>query len=157
MDKAALRQAIVGRLEEELGLLLAAANDARAEATDEDSRQEGKYDMRGQTAAYLAAGQARLAAELQDAIGGYRSLSLDPIAAGGAVGIGAVVALESGRTRTWYFLGPSRGGIEVEAGGVGVTVITPASPVGGLIFGRRAGDRIALPGRREPWVIAAVE
>ena len=67
MDKAALRQAMVERLEAELAVLVAAANTSKDEATDQESRQEGKYDMRGQSAAYLAAGQAKLATELAEA------------------------------------------------------------------------------------------
>lgn len=157
MDKTALRQAIVLRLEEELSLLLAAARDAKAEAIDAESRQEGKYDMRGQTAAYLAEGQARLAAELREAIGSYQALALERTAGGGTVGVGALVVLEAGGKRITYFFGPARGGVEVEIGGIPVTVITAASPVGSRIFGRRAGESVMLPGQRGPWLIAAVE
>ena len=72
MDKAALRRAILAQLEAELATLTTAAHDAHAEATDEENRAEDKYDMRSQSAAYLAAGQAKLATELGEAIGAYR-------------------------------------------------------------------------------------
>jgi hypothetical protein len=68
MDKAALQKAILAELRSELTLLTDAANTARDEATNEESRAEDKYDMRSQSAAYLAAGQAKLAGEIADAI-----------------------------------------------------------------------------------------
>jgi transcription elongation GreA/GreB family factor len=147
MNKAALRDAVIARLETELELQTAAANSSREEATDAESRAEGKYDMRGQSAAYLAAGQAKLTAEIADAIAAYRTLPLTPFPMGGAIGIGAVVTIEAGKQRTAYLLGPARGGLEVEVGGVPVTVVTPGSALGQRLLGRRVGDRIvARPG-----------
>ena len=54
MQKSAVRDAIVAQLQRELALQSRAANEAREEATSEESKSEGKYDMRGQEAAYLA-------------------------------------------------------------------------------------------------------
>ena len=79
MDKSALRLAIIARLESELALQTAAAHASKSEATDADSRAEGKYDMRAQSAAYLAAGQARFAAEISEAIAAYHAMALPGI------------------------------------------------------------------------------
>src|SRR5580658_7558469 len=106
MDKAALRQAIVEQLEADLAVLVSAANASKSEATDAESKAEGKYDMRGQSAAYLAAGQAKLAAELAEAIAAYQLLDLSDLPAGAAVEMGAVVVLEAEKRRTHYFIGP---------------------------------------------------
>jgi transcription elongation GreA/GreB family factor len=157
MDKAALRQAMVERLEAELAVLVAAANTSKDEATDQESRQEGKYDMRGQSAAYLAAGQAKLATELAEAIAAYRSLSVAPGSAGAAVAIGSLVTLESPRQRTLYFIGPARGGAVLDLGGALVTVITALSPVGRQLVGQRAGSAVKLPGPGPAATIAAVD
>jgi transcription elongation GreA/GreB family factor len=150
IDKEALRQVIIERLERELSTLVAAANSAKEEATDSDSRQEGKFDMRGQLAAYMAAGQAKLAEELSAAIVAYRQLALDRTLPGSPVAAGSLVALDSPSGRTWYFVGPARGGMDVEIGGIVVTVITPASPIGRALVGRQKGEPAALPGGRGP-------
>jgi hypothetical protein len=142
VNKAALRDAIVARLDEELALQTAAANESREEATDAESRQEGKYDMRGQSAAYLAAGQAKLAAEIAEAIGAFRALPSAAAAPDGAAGLGSLVTLEQGGERNAYFIGPARGGLEVELEGAAVTVVTPGSALGARLIGRRSGDRI---------------
>jgi transcription elongation GreA/GreB family factor len=151
MDKSALRQAILALLEAELALQTAAANASRSEATDADSRAEGKYDMRAQSAAYLAAGQARFATEISEAIAAYHSLKLPEIGAGGAIVIGAVVGLQAGRgERSMFFLGPARGGLDVECDGTAVTVITAASPIGRQLIGKKLGDTVDIPGREGP-------
>src|SRR5687767_13028441 len=99
MDKPLLRQAIVSRLTDELDTLTRAALMARDEATNEESKAEGKYDTRGQEAAYLAEGQARLALELQETIAAYQMLTLPEFSARDAIDLGAIVTLEaSGRS-----------------------------------------------------------
>jgi transcription elongation GreA/GreB family factor len=146
MDKAELRRAIIGKLEAELAVLVAAAHDAKAEATDAESRQEGQFDMRGQSAAYLAAGQAKLAGELAGAIEAFRNLSAAPTPPGGPATVGSVVRLAEGAAGRTYYIGPARGGLEVDWAGQIVTVVTPASPIGRQLVGRRAGDQV--PGVR---------
>ncbi len=150
MDKAALLHALIAQLEASLALQTAAAHTSHEEATNEESRAEDKYDMRSQSAAYLAAGQSQLAIELAGAIAAYRQLSPRSLAPGDAVHVGAIVTLESQGKVTVCFLGPLQGGLEVVVQGVAVTVITTFSPVGRQLVGRRAGDRVFLPGRLRP-------
>jgi transcription elongation GreA/GreB family factor len=150
MDKLHLRQTIVEKLLEELDVLTRAANMAREEATSEESKAENKYDTRGQEAAYLAEGQARLALELQATVAAYQALPLADFDPGGRIGIGALTTLEAGGRATGYFVGPGRGGLEVALGGHTVTVVTPQSPLGRQLLGKVAGDVIQLPGRGGP-------
>jgi hypothetical protein len=150
IDKESLREVIVGQLARELETLVGAAKSAREEATDADSRQEGKFDMRGQLAAYLAAGQAKLAEELANAMAAYRQLALDPPLAGSGVAAGSLAALDAPAGRSWYFIGPARGGLEVEIGGTRVTIVTAGSPLGRALVGRRTGEPVMLSGERSP-------
>jgi transcription elongation GreA/GreB family factor len=159
MDKALLRQAIVERLTAELDTLTRAALMAREEATSEESKAENKYDTRGQEAAYLAEGQARLALELQETITTYQALPLPAFPAGAEIDLGAVITLEArGKTAT-YFLGPRSGGLDVELDGRTLIIVTPQSPLGRQLPGRRVGDAVQLPGRSGPVPhrIAAIE
>jgi transcription elongation GreA/GreB family factor len=151
--------AIVARLAADLALQTRAAHGSRAEATDQDSRAEGQYDMRGQSAAYLAAGQAQLAREIAEAITAYQALLLPAVAPGAPVAVGALVTLETPSGPARYFIGPARGGLEIQWGGGPVTVITAASVLGRSLLGRRAGERLA-PVRGGPALgplVAAVE
>ena len=139
-DKSTLRDAILARLEAELNVLTAAAHESHDEATNQENRQEGKYDMRAQSAAYLAAGQAKLATELGEAIAAYHSLAIAPLPSGAPATIGALLAVEHQGSPSWYYLGPARGGMEISWDEKTVTVITTASPLGRQLLGKRAGE-----------------
>lgn len=154
VNKSVVRDRIVFELRSELVRQTDAAHLARDEAISEESRAENKYDTHSQEAAYLAEGQAKLAAEIAEAIALYESLPLasapgtapaDPVAA-----IGSLVEINARSGRRWYFLGPRQGGLEFELEGVPVLVLTPQSPLGRQLLGRRAGDQVPLPGSGAP-------
>lgn len=146
-DKARLVQAIIAALEAELTLISQAARSSRDEAIDEESRPENPYDMHSQEAAYLAEGQARLAAEIREHLDHFRSLDSASLQARQPIAVGALVTLtpRSGASRR-YFLGPRAGGLEVPDPDGPVLLITPASPLGRQLLGRQQGDEVHLPG-----------
>jgi transcription elongation GreA/GreB family factor len=150
MQKSALRDAIIAQLQRELALQSRAALDAREEATSEESKSEGKYDMRGQEAAYLAEGQARQAAEIVEALTHYHALDLAPWPAGAPAAIGAFITLENRGHQTHYFLGPRNGGLEAQVDDLHFTVVTASSPLGRQLVGQRIGATVHLPGRGGP-------
>jgi hypothetical protein len=146
VNKAAVRDQILAQLRAEHALQLRAAQVSRDEAIDEESRPENKYDMHSQEAAYLAEGQARLAAEIAASIELYSSLALPEFAPEAPSAVGALLAVETGGKSAWYFLGPRAGGMELRIDGNTVLVVTPQSPLGRELLGRRSGDAVRLPG-----------
>jgi transcription elongation GreA/GreB family factor len=150
MDKFALTRSILAQLEAELALQTEAALGSRDEATNEESKAEDKYDMRSQSAAYLAAGQARLASEIAEAILAWKALVLRAFGPGDGIAAGALVTLEGkGRIAT-YLLGPQSGGREARDGESAATVVTGASPLGRQLLGRRVGDLVQILDRLGP-------
>lgn len=147
MNKSAVRDQILAQLRAELSLQTQAAQLSRDEAISEESRPENQYDMHSQEAAYLAEGQARLAAEIAESVALYSNLPVADFASDAQVAIGALVSVAAGSRRTWYFLGPRGGGIEAEVDGTTVLVLTPQSPLGRELLGKRVGDSVRLPGR----------
>jgi transcription elongation GreA/GreB family factor len=141
MNKRQLLKQIVASLSESLGVLEKAARASHVEATHESSKAENKYDTRGLEAAYLAGGQARQAKEIMDSIKIYESLSVKDFARGEPIDLTALVELDSDATRVTYFIGPKNGGLEIEFQGKEVTVITPHSPLGQNLMGKKAGQR----------------
>ena len=140
MTKRTVLKAILAALQAEMQAHVRAANSARAEATDEQSRAENKYDTRGLEASYLAAGQARQVADLKAAIATFGSLPARKFAPDEAIGLGAIVEMEQGKERAYYFLGPCAGGTEAVCGRQSVLVITPQSPLGRQLQGRKEGE-----------------
>jgi transcription elongation GreA/GreB family factor len=159
MDKFALTRSIISQLEAELALQTEAALGSREEATNEESRAEDKYDMRSQSAAYLAAGQAKLATDIAAALSAWKALTLRAFGPGDEIASGAVVTLEAkGRTAA-YLVGPHSGGLEARDGESTATVVTCASPLGRQLLGRRVGDAVQIADRLGPVVhqVASVE
>lgn len=67
----------------------------------------------------------------------YQALTLAKFTAASPIAITALVELEVRGERMWYFIGPKAGGIEVKD----VFVITPESPIGQQLVGKKVGDR----------------
>lgn len=145
MDKTKLIRQIVASLSESLAVLENAARASHAEATHESSKAESKYDTRGLEAAYLAGGQARQAKEILDSIKSYESLAAKSFAGDDPIGLTALVTVEANRARSIYFIGPTGGGLEIEFEGGEITVITPQSPLGQGLMGKKSGQRWAAP------------
>ena len=75
-----------------------------------------------------------------------------------ACGIGAFIEVETANGRACYFLGPRAGGTEIMHGRREVLVITPQSPLGQQLVGKKQGDRweVRLGGVRSRCRIASV-
>lgn len=150
MNKQAVLDQIITVLAAELDTLASAAKDARHAATDDESRSEDKHDTRAIEASYLADGQERAALEAKEALAAYRTLAVRAFGPDEPVALSALLELEVGRQRELYFVGPSRGGLLVQHDGREVLVITPQSPIGRKLLGRRLGDVIKFEGPRAP-------
>ncbi|MEO6993212.1 MAG: transcription elongation factor GreAB [Lacunisphaera sp.] len=158
MNKRALLDRILVRLQSELDLLTRAALATHAEATDEENKAEDKYDTRGLEASYLAIGQSKAAEEAAQAVAQFSSLSLRDFRPSEPISLGALVVLEANGHSTYYFMGPRAGGTEIEEQGAVVMVITPQSPLGRQLMGRLDGDilELTLGGKRSQQIIASV-
>ncbi|MEY4386476.1 MAG: hypothetical protein RLY20_1759 [Verrucomicrobiota bacterium] len=158
MNKQTVLEAIIDKLVEELQTYLNAANASRAEATHESSKAENKYDTRGLEASYLARGQSQQIAELEAAVLEFRKIGARAFKSGEPIDVGALVELEQGRERTFYFIGPRAGGTEVIVNKSEVLVITPQSPLGSQLVGKQAGDtlKISLPGAQNKFRVVSV-
>ncbi|HEX8297054.1 MAG TPA: hypothetical protein VF593_12180 [Chthoniobacteraceae bacterium] len=141
LDKRALLRSILTELTAELERYAVTARAAHAEATHEQSKAENKYDTRGLEASYLAQGQSRQAAETELARQQFESLEIRPFNPEEPVELGALVEVEVNAERTRYFIGPRAGGLEITQGGTEVIVITPQSPLGQQLTGRKQGDQ----------------
>src|SRR5688500_10512804 len=113
MNKRVLIKKIVSQLATELEVYIRAAQASRAEATHEQNKAENKYDTRGLEASYLARGQSRQLAEIEDAIETFQNLSIRKWAVAEPINVGALVELQQRGTRSVYFIGPKAGGTEV--------------------------------------------
>jgi transcription elongation GreA/GreB family factor len=158
VNKSELIKKIVDHLISELEIYVKAARAAHAEATHEQSKAENKYDTRGLEASYLARGQSRQAAEIEQAIAQFQKLPLREFASADPIDVGALVELHAKGGKSYYFVGPRAGGTEITAEEKEILVITPQSPLGQQLVGKIQGDRLNLEiaGSRSDYQILSV-
>ncbi|MBE7452454.1 MAG: GreA/GreB family elongation factor [Kofleriaceae bacterium] len=121
----------------------AAALEAREGATPAERREDARTAIEQ---GGLVRGQDRRLREAEAAVEALAGFAPPPWSARSPIHVGAVVEVEdedTGEGRT-VFLAPVGAGITLEGpGGDGVfSVITPASPLGRAIIGRRQGDAV---------------
>ncbi|MBK5002518.1 transcription elongation factor GreAB [Pseudomonas sp. S31] len=145
MDKATLLARINAALELDMEVLRRAAQTAYEAATAEENIAENKYDTLGLEASYLATGQARRTAEIRQALLTYQQLALRDYDAARGIQVSNLVTLEDedgGQRR--LLLGPEAAGLKIGEGDELVTVITPRSPLGQQLMGKKVDDEVGL-------------
>jgi hypothetical protein len=144
-DKSAIIETILATLREEFEARQRASKQARTGGNDAESKAESKYDTLSIEENYLADGLAKQALAAAQAAAAYEDLGPREFTPGEAIDIGALVEIEFPTGREWFFLGPAAGGIEIDQGGRSITVLTPESPLGSQLLGRRTGEATTAP------------
>jgi transcription elongation GreA/GreB family factor len=159
VNKRALVKKIIAQLQSELAVYHKAARAAHAEATHEQSKAENKYDTRGLEASYLARGQSKQAAEIAQAIEQFEKLPLRDFGKNDAIDLSAFVELKGKDERSFYFIGPRAGGTEIVHEKKEVLVITPSSPLGQQLVGKKQNDqlKIEIGGSGNKYRVASVD
>lgn len=142
-DKATLRNALHAALVQALETARAAHAAAVEGATHSEAKAENDKDTRGLEQSYLARGQAQRVAELEAAASDVVAMKLRTFAAGDAIAMSALVAVEDDGKQQRYFIAPGGGGTTVGD----VQVVTPASPIGAALLGKRVDDVVEFRGR----------
>ena len=161
MDKQFLVDQLAERLRESVHVARkageAAAEEARAGATPAEKREDGRVAMEY---AGLARGQKDRAARTAAEVTVLETFRPRPLPARAPIALGAIVEVEDGSQGRTFFLAPVGAGVELSGpGGDGfLSVVTPASPVGKAVMGRRVGDTIEVVVKGEPleWAITFV-
>lgn len=163
MDKAYLVDQLAQQLKNSVRIALEAGNAAAEEARDGATAAEKREDARVAIEfAGLAKGQKERAKRAQDQLSMIELFRPGKFAARAPIAIGAIVEIEDpdeGEGRT-FFLAPAGAGITLTGpGGDGyLSVVTPVSPIGKAVLGRRVGDIIdvTVAGDLREWTITYV-
>lgn len=162
MDKKFLVDQLAERLRESANVALQAQKAAAVEARDGATAAEKREDARvSQEYGSLARGQGQRAEKLRAelaALEGFRPPTLSPKA---PIELGAIVEVEGEELGRTFFLAPVGAGVELSGpGGDGfLSVVTPISPIGKAVLGRRVGDsvEVVVQGETREWTITYVE
>lgn len=137
--KRELRDELARALREELAAAEASHRKTLEGVTHAEAKPENDKDTRALEQSYLARGQAGRVAELAAGLAEVEAMPLRAFRESDPVALGAIVAVEDEDERARvYFVAPYGGGAKVERGSV--DVITPKSPLGRALLGKRTGD-----------------
>jgi transcription elongation GreA/GreB family factor len=155
--KAALKDELLGLLRENLLTMERAQKATREAATHEEAKPENDKDTRALEQSYLARGQAARLEELRTGVAEAGGMPLRAYAEGQPIGLGALVTAEEHDGELSFFVAPHGGGVSLAKGSV--QVVTPKSPLGRALLGRREGEdcELVIAGRTRTLTIVKVE
>ncbi len=146
MDKAFLVAQLAAKLKAVADQALQFAEDARLDAKTGAPR-----------AVNLAAGTRTRLEAAQAAWIAVHDFKASPLKKGDRIGLGAIVEVEDGEDGKTLFMAPAGAGEELTGpGGDGfLHVVTPASPLGKALLGKRVGDvvEVMVKGELTEWDI----
>lgn len=143
-DKQALRAELLAQLTAAAAAAKAAHEATVAGATHEEAKSEGDKDTRATEQQYLARGQAQRVVELDEAVAEVARWNPRTFAADAAIALGALITIDEDGETKQLLIAPAGGGNTLAGG---IQVVTPRSPLGQALLGKRAGDEVELKTR----------
>ena len=83
-------------------------------------------------------------AEVAQAIDEFQKMAVRSFGPKDAIELGAVVEMEGNGERSFYLIGPRAGGTEIQHDKKTIMVLTPQSPMGEKLIGRKQGDQVEM-------------
>ena len=156
-SKQDLKAELLAALTEELETVERAQRATQAAATHEESKPENDKDTRALEQSYLARGQALRATELRAGVADLGAMPLRPFGEDAPAALGALVEASEDDASLTFFLAPHGGGTRLAKGTV--QVVTPQSPLGRALIGKRVGDEceVKLAGKTRTLTIERIE
>ncbi len=155
-SKTLLKEHLVRALADDLSLRERAHRLATEAATHEEAKPENDKDTRALEQSYLARGEARRVEALRAELTEVQSMVVRDLGPDDAVVLGALVVIDDGGVETRLWLAPHGGGMRLADRTV--QVVTPRSPLGQALLGRRAGDEclVAVEKKKRTLTIVTV-
>jgi len=142
--KQAIVEAVIKKLEFELGRQSNANVQSNATTAYSASNADKQRDTTGFEAAFLAHGYAKHCMDLSHQLDELRSMPIEDFN-GQEIDIGALVEVEMAGDTDIYLMLHCGGGTDVEVEGRKITVITPESPLGNALIGNIEAGFVELP------------
>jgi transcription elongation GreA/GreB family factor len=168
LDKKLLIDQLAARLKESVEVAVRSSEEAREAArtlqTESEKKEDGRAAIEYGSLATAQSNRSRKVQEELHALSLFWNAGLPRFSAKSPVSLGAIVDVsvdgERGTEERTYILLPVGAGTELTGpGGDGyLSVITPASPVGRALLGRRAGESVdvTIGGEAREWTLVEV-
>ena len=128
---------------------LDAAEEAREGATPAERREDSRVALEN---AGLARGQEKRAEQAMQSLSALEKFNPGPFPANAKIGLGALVEVEDDEGGRTIFLAPAGAGEELTGpdGDGFLSVVTPYSPLGRAVLGKKVGDSVEILVAGEP-------
>lgn len=138
-SKKALKIELLEQLEKTRASLVAAHLATKEGATHEEAKPENDKDTRALEQSYLARGQAM---RIEALLAGLAKTTAMDVSETEVARAGALLEAEDEKEQVVrFFLAPEGGGVKLSGD---VQVVTPSSPLGDALVGKRKGDDVEL-------------
>lgn len=157
MKKSALKEELIGIVAADLETLERAHRATMEGATHDQAKPENEKDTRALEQSYLARGQAKRTEELRDGLAALRSMEVENFTPHQPAGVGALVTAKEGNRKVRFLVALHGGGSRLAKGSV--QVVTPRSPLGEALIGKRVGDdcEVLTGGNRRELELIGIE
>jgi transcription elongation GreA/GreB family factor len=157
MNKLALKEELIGVVAADLETVERAHRATMEGATHEQAKPENDKDTRALEQTYLARGHAKRTEELREGLAALRNMEVATFTSNQPVGVGALVTAEEGNRTIRFWIALYGGGSRLAKGIV--QVVTPRSPLGQALIGKRLGDdcEVLAGGKRRELRLAGIE
>jgi transcription elongation GreA/GreB family factor len=145
MNKKYILHQLIIELQEEINDLKLSYERAKQASIDAPGRMQSRHDTTKVEAAWLANNFAcALDKKMHDLM---QTENINIINKSDKITVGCIVGLSnvSSDDIDYYFIIPCAGGHEICDNDIPISTITPKSPLGGVLIGKRLGDKIDIP------------
>lgn len=144
MDKRKLLDQFIVLMKKDLETLNLAAVATYQGAIHADSKAEDQYDTRGLEASYLAGAQAKRVSELEEMIKLYQFVDIKKFGPQDKIAATAVVGTRTENKEFYFLLMPKGGGLQIQWEDKSIHVLTPQSPIGEMLLGKKLNDEFEV-------------
>jgi transcription elongation GreA/GreB family factor len=144
MDKRKLLDQFIALMKKDLETLNQAAVATYQGAIHADSKAEDQYDTRGLEASYLAGAQAKRVSELEEMIKLYQFIDIKKFGPQDKIAATAVVGARTDNKESFFLLMPKGGGLQANWEDKAIHVLTPQSPIGEMLLGKKLNDEFEV-------------
>ncbi len=144
MQKEQVLGQLRNNLQHELSQAKKSYESSSAYKSQDDMKQEGKYDTRAIEAGYLAGAQKKRVDEIEQELNMLEEIDLKLADGLSEVITGSLVLLEHNGIEKHYFLSPTGGGKLLTIEGEPVLVISVFSPLGQELVGASVNDDVSI-------------
>ena len=156
IDKSRLRASLVAHVRNELEAITESHRGTTRGATHEESRPENDKDTRALESTYLARGLAMRAEQLGEDLALLERFQVRAFTEDDPLALAALARVEDDDAERVYFLAPAGAGTKLSVDALEITVLTPSSPLGRVLLGKRLDDDVEFrspQGRRQLCVV----